>query len=149
MNILTLQRGGMAKEDLYFWVTNMCNRNVSLADLNLTIPAYRSVNLLDKKHYSYNLEQLKKSQQKGSLFAKRNIISVRQIAPLIVKSEMPFLKESYMPTREKSVLEIKEEHYEELEATETDQKKKEEEFAKENAEFAEMDEFKSFTTNKG
>jgi hypothetical protein len=145
-----MQRGTMKKEAITFWVTNMCDRNVSLADLNVTIPAFRSVNLLDNRHYYYTLEQLQKSQQSGSLFIKRRIISVRQSAPAIIKSEMPFLQEAYLPTRERSTLEIKEEHYEELEMTDMDQKKKEEEFAKEHADFAEIDDFRPFTTtNKG
>lgn len=132
-----------------FWVTNTCNRNVSLTDLNLTIPAYRSVNLLDKKHYSYTLEQLQKSQEKGSLFLKRDRVAVRQIAPTVIKPDMPLLKETYIPTRERSTLQIKEEHYEELDVSDTDQKKKEEDFANENSEFAEMDEVKPFIATKG
>jgi hypothetical protein len=140
----------MAKQVPTFWVTNMCNRNVSLADLNLTIPAYRTVNLLDGRHYSYTLEQLQKSQQKGSLFAKRTIVSVRKVAPDTIRSDMPVDRESHIPSRERSVLVIKETHYEELELSQTDQKKKEEEFAKESVdeEFAELNEVKPFIATK-
>lgn len=137
----------MVKESIAFWVTNMCNRNVSLADLNVTIPSYRSVNLLDKRHYSYNLQQLQKSQESGSLFTKRSIIAVRQVAPTVFKNDMPFLRESFIPTRERSVLEIKEQYYEELDMTDTDQKKMEEKFAEESIEdeFAELNETKPTT----
>lgn len=140
----------MARQPPTFWVTNMCNRNVSLTDLNVTIPAFRTVNLMDKKHYSYTLEQLQKSQEKGSLFAKRAILSVRKVAPDVIKNEMPVSRDSHIPSRERSVLVIKETHYEELDVSDNDQKKKEEEYAKESAdeEFADMNEVKPFTTTK-
>lgn len=137
----------MAKEET-FWVTNICKRNVSLADLNLTIPAFRSINLLDKKHYSYTIAQLQKSHKDGSLFNKRDIIKVRQVPPVAIKANMPFLRETFIQSRERSVLVIKEQHYEELDVSDVDQKKKEEEYANSNAELAEMDEIKPII-NKG
>src|ERR1700757_2861428 len=100
----------MVKKATTFWVTNISNRNVSLTDLNLTIPAFRSVNLLDQKHYKYTLEQLQKSQESGSLFRKKSILFVRQVAPTVIKANVPFVQETYIPTREKSILEIKETH---------------------------------------
>jgi hypothetical protein len=115
-----------------FWVTNLTPMNVSLADLNLTVKAFSSVNLLDKKHYSYTLEQLQKSAESGSLFNKRDRIAVRKIAPEILTANVPLLRETFIPTRERSVLAIKEENYEELNVTD-------EEFANENAETAAMD----------
>lgn len=136
----------MAKQEPAFWVSNISNRNVTLSDLALNIPAFRTVNLLDKKHYKYTLEQLQKSEKNGSIFAKRDKIRVRLVAPNVTQADMPFLKETYIPSRERSVLEIKEQHYEELEVVE--QQKKEEEYADENAETAQMDEIKTFTTNK-
>lgn len=63
-----------------FWVTNVSNKNVSLRDLALTIPVKRSVNLLSK-HYVYNINQLELSAASGSLYAKRDKLLVRQIAP--------------------------------------------------------------------
>lgn len=97
-----------------FWVTNFSNRNVSLADLNVTIKAFSSVNLMDTKHYKYTLQQLEKSAKNGSLFKKKHFISIRKIEPLILKLDIPLLKETYIPSRERSVLEIREETYEEL-----------------------------------
>jgi hypothetical protein len=122
----------MAKPAPTFWITNLCNRNVSLADLNLTVPAFRSINLLDKRHYSYTMEQLEKSAENGSLFHKRDKLSVRQVPPTIIKVNMPFLEETYIPSRERSILSIKETHYEELDLPE-EQKKKEEQFADESS----------------
>jgi hypothetical protein len=108
-----------------FWVTNISKRNVSLADLNLTIKSYTSVDLLSK-HYYYTKEQLIKSVESGSIFKKRDKIVVRKISPEILKANMPFLKDSFIPSRERSVIEIKEELYEELDVSD-------EKFAEENA----------------
>lgn len=122
----------MKTEQPTFWVTNISCMNVSLADLNLTIKAYSSVNLMDKRHYQYTPEQLTKSVESGSIWKKRDKIIVRKLAPEIFKANMPFNRETFIPGRERSVLVIKEEHYEELNVSD-------EEFAKENADTAEMD----------
>jgi len=110
-----------------FWVTNISNRNVSLADLNLTIKAYSTVNLLDSKHYSYSLEELNKSAKNGSLFKKQKIIVVRKTAPVLNKKQVLINKEAVIPSRERSLYKITEEFYEELNVSDED-------FAKENAE---------------
>lgn len=115
-----------------FWITNISNRNVSLTDLNLTIKAFTSVNLLDKKHYDYSLEQLQTSVSSGSLAKKRDKLVVRQLAPTIIKNDTSFSRESMIPTRERSLYNIKEEHYEELAVSDED-------FAKDNADTAQID----------
>jgi hypothetical protein len=116
-----------------FWVTNISNMNVTLSDLALNIPAYRTVNLMDTRHYQYNLEQLQKSAESGSLFKKSNRIVVRKAALVIHKNSKPLIDRSTaIPSRERSVLEIKEEKYEELQITD-------EESAAENADLADMD----------
>lgn len=139
----------MAKPEQEYWVTNFSNRNVTLADLALNIPAYRSVNLLDKRHYDYTFEQLEKSRISGSIYAKRDKIKKREVPPQVIQPNVPFLQETYIPSRERSVLEIKEEKYEELEFNNEDQKKKDEVYANENAEYAQMDESKPPTNTKG
>ncbi|HYT46731.1 MAG TPA: hypothetical protein VEP90_30675 [Methylomirabilota bacterium] len=98
-----------------FWLINVSDRDVSLADLNLTIRAMSSVNLLDNRHYHYTVEQLTHSIASGSIFKKRNKIIVRKIAPEVVRANTPFLADATIPSRERSVLSIKEERYEELE----------------------------------
>ncbi len=115
-----------------FWLTNLSNRNVSLADLNLTIKAFSSINLLDMKHYQYTPEQLQKSSESGSIFKKRDKLIVRKIAPEVLKANIPFNRETFIPTREHSTLVIKDEKYEELDLSD-------EQFAMENAETADMD----------
>lgn len=122
----------MKKEIPAFWLTNISNANVSLADLNLTIKAFSSVNLLDKKHYKYTLEQLEKSLSEGSIFLKRDKIKKRVGAPKVIQMNTPFLQETFIPTRERSVLNIKEEYYEELSISD-------EQFARENADIAELE----------
>jgi hypothetical protein len=64
-----------------FWVTNICKRNVCLRDLRITIPARRSWNLLDKRHFHFTEEELIKSAESGSIFKKQHIIKVRKVAP--------------------------------------------------------------------
>lgn len=115
-----------------FWITNISNRNVSLADLNLTVKAGTSINLLDKKHYNYSLEQLWASVNSGSLSKKKDKIFIRQLAPTIIKNKMIFNHEATIPTRERSLYNIKEEHYEELNVSDED-------FAKDNADMAQID----------
>lgn len=118
-----------------FWVTNLTNMNVSLADLDLTIKPFTSVNLLDSRHYDFTLEQLEKSYASGSLYKKRDRIVKRKVEPEVLQANLPILKETFISTRPRSILEIKEEKYEELETTD-------EEFANDNAETAAMDEQK-------
>src|SRR5271154_680577 len=98
-----------------FWITNVSNMNVSLTDLALTIKAFSTVNLMDTRHYSYTLEQLKKSAESGSLFKKRNKLVVRKLAPPDPKKDKaPINKNTAIPSRERSTFIIKEEKYEEL-----------------------------------
>jgi len=115
-----------------FWLTNISNRNISLTDLNLTIKAYSSINLLDKRHYQYTLEQLQNSAHSGSIFKKSNKLAVRKMAPKIIHPNMPFDSETYIPSRERSLYNIKEEKYEELTLSDED-------FAKESADIAQID----------
>jgi hypothetical protein len=103
-----------------FWLTNLSNRNVSLADLNLTIKAFCTIDLMDSRHYYYNLEQLEKSAKSGSIYKKRKMLAVRKVAPTIFKVNIPMVEETFVPSRERSVLLIKEEHYEELSVSDED-----------------------------
>jgi hypothetical protein len=124
-----------------YWVTNICNRNVSLSDLNLTIKAFTSVNLLDFKHYSYTLDELEKSRKTGSIFKKRDKIKVREVAPEIIKMDMSYIRDAKIPTRQRSIYEINEKKYEELDFLEHqgNQFTEDERFAEENAELADLD----------
>lgn len=118
-----------------FWVTNVSNRNVTLADLALNIKAYSTVNLLDAKHYSLNLDQLNNSKISGSIFKKRHMIKVRNVAPPpAVKEAMPFLRDNAIPSRERSVLDIKMPDYPELKIEDKlTERELEEKLASENA----------------
>jgi hypothetical protein len=130
----------MKKEVPSFWITNMSPMNVTLADLALNIKAFSTVNLLDKKHYGYTLEQLMKSKESGSLFKKRDKIAVRDVPPPRPdKEKMPFAQSSFFPDRARSLYIIDETEYEELQVSEEDQKKQDELYAMENADLAEID----------
>lgn len=115
-----------------FWLTNISDRNVSLADLNLTVKAFSSVNLLDSRHYSFTKEQLLESVAKGSIYKKRDKLFVRKAEPQHIVMNIPFKQDAYIPSRERSLYNIKEEKYEELNISD-------EVFASENAEIAEQD----------
>jgi len=115
-----------------FWITNISNVDVSLSDLNLTIRAYSSINLLDNKHYNFKIDQLKKSAESGSIFKKRNKIYVRKVPPIYNKINLPVVDDAFIPTRQKSAYEIKQEKYEELLISD-------DAFAEENADLAELD----------
>jgi hypothetical protein len=113
-----------------FWVTNISNLRVSLADLDLTIKPYTSVNLLDKKHFKYTVEQLELSFKSGSLFKKSDKIVKRLNAPRpnINKIE---ISEQYLKREDRSLFSIKEQKYEELTISD-------EQFAEDNADLADQ-----------
>lgn len=130
----------MKKEAPAFWVTNASPMNVTLADLALNIKAFSTVNLLDKRHYQYTLEQLQKSASSGSLFKKRDKIRVRNVAPPDPeKQKAPVSLSSYLPDRARSIYQVDDTEYDELKVSEEDQQKQDEAYAKENADLAEID----------
>ena len=124
------------KSKLEFWVTNISNRNVTLADLACNIKAYSTVNLADIRRYGLTLEQIKKSSESGSLLAKKSAIKPRDVAPPKEEDKpIPILHNAYIPSRQRSLFEIKEVKYEELEVSgdKEIQNKLDEQFAAENA----------------
>lgn len=105
----------MNKNNKSFWVTNISKMNVSLSDLNLTIKALTTVNLLDKRHYSLTEEQLLKSAESGSLFKKRDRVVVRKVSPkLNVPHNILIEENTYLPSRDRSLVIVKHNNYEEL-----------------------------------
>ncbi len=120
-----------------FWVKNITKRNVCLSDLQLIVPAGRSWNLLDKKHFSYNLEQLEKSALNGSIFRKNDKIKVRNIPPVEpVKPGIYVATNDFREVKLRSLVKIEEKKYDELE-TDLDPREAEEKHA---AEFAAIEE---------
>lgn len=103
-----------------FWITNITNKDVSLSDLGVTIRAYSSINLLDSKHYYITKEQIEKSIKLGSLFKRKNVISIRKIYPQIEKKYIKIDKDAYIPNRQRSIFENKQETYEELNISDED-----------------------------
>jgi hypothetical protein len=113
----------MRNKKTEFWISNLSDKNVCLRDLALTIKARTNVNLLDSKHYSFNLEQLEKSAENGSLHAKSHLLRVRKVPPpeplktgLHISRKPLFMSQN--PLFSKVVIE--EPKYEELEMSETE-----------------------------
>jgi hypothetical protein len=103
----------MKKTD-FFWLTNISERDVSLSDLNLTIRSFTSVNLLDKKHYKFTLNELQKSLETGSLYKKRDKIVKRKVPPeSVMNVKLIINNNSVIPSKARSALEIQNEYYEE------------------------------------
>jgi len=128
----------MKKEQPTFWLSNFSNMNVSLADLNLTVKAYSTVNLLDKKHYKYTLEQLTKSVESGSIFKKRDKLIVRKIAPVELNADILVISSAFIPSRARSVLVVEDKVYEEVNIIE-EQRLEDEKFAAENIDLIDVD----------
>lgn len=104
----------MKKDRKTFWVTNISSRNVTLSDLNISIKAMSSVDLLSNNHH-LSEETLEKSLNSGSLFIKKDKIIKRLVPPADVKSNnLNINSNAVIPSRQRSVLEIKIEEYEEL-----------------------------------
>lgn len=107
-----------------FWITNITKMNVCLSDLRLTVPARRSMNLLDEKHFYYTLEQLEQSAKDGSLFRKNDRIKVRKVPPpeeknfsgIYISKEPLFLAQKNLHSQ----VVIEEPKFEELEISETE-----------------------------
>jgi hypothetical protein len=116
-----------------FWITNISQNNVSIGDLGLHIYAMRSINLLDARHYSLTLEQIQKSAESGSLFQKRDKVVIRKVIPEAASEISPPIQTDAMfPTRQRSLVDVEKITYEELDI-------KDEDFAEENADTAELD----------
>lgn len=97
-----------------FWITNVSNRNVTLADLNISVQAMSSINLLGRR-YHLTEEQITKSVSEGSIFNKKHFIFVRKVPPqMIPKYKIAMDPNIVTPTKFISLYEIKQENYEEL-----------------------------------
>jgi hypothetical protein len=115
-----------------YWITNISKQDINLSDLGLTLKAFSTVNLLDKKHYFYTLEEILNSVISGSISKRKSKILIREKSPIINVNNMLIDKDSVIPSRERSLYSIKEENYEELNVSD-------EKFAEENADNAELD----------
>lgn len=97
-----------------FWITNISNKNVMLADLAFSIKAKSSYNLLDANHFSYTLSQLQQSSESGSIYKKRRYIKIRKSAPKIYTEPGVYMSQQNRTVPSRTNVKIKEEHYDEL-----------------------------------
>jgi hypothetical protein len=133
---------GMKLPPETFWITNISKKAISLYDLNMTIHPFRSINLLDQKHYSYTKSQLMKSAENGSLFKKRNYVVIRRVPPYERDPIfIPIQPNATMPVRYKSGIDTVITNHEELNIAD-------EEFAEENSEMAETDHLGKWVNRK-
>lgn len=122
-----------------WWIINISKLNVSLSDLGLTVPAGRSFNLLDAKHFSYTEEQLENSTASGSLFKKSDKIKRRPPPPKIKPATLLEEAKDFRPGRRRTVIQVEEFNYDELPSLNDDQNVSDQKFAEE---FAHDSEFK-------
>lgn len=104
-----------------WWITNISDKNVCLADLAITVPAGQSWNLLDAKHFTFNIEQLALSRAEGSINAKRDKIKVGITHKQIHKIDGPELSKQPIQTRKRSAIKVEETNYDEDEWMFTDE----------------------------
>lgn len=120
----------MVENGQEFWITNISDRNVSLSDLNISIKPKCSVNLLDKKHYHFTLEQIVNSVESGSIYKKRDKLFVRKVRPVqSEKKSIIYDPKATRPSIYKSAVKVQEQIYDELILSDED-------FAKENADLS-------------
>jgi hypothetical protein len=121
-----------------FWITNISNRDVTLSDLRVTIRAFTSVNLLDKKHHSLTKEQVLLSVNSGSIFKRNKIIYVRKVPPYaedLIKKYAKDLERDQpinFPSKCRSTIMAEDITYDELTVDDDT-------YAEENADMAEID----------
>lgn len=122
-----------------FWIINTSTtRDVSLGDLRLTIRRGESRNLLDSRHYSYTEEQLEKSAKTGSIYAKRNVIKIRDIRPSPVITPGKYVTKGNRITRLETkvpVVKIEEPHYDDIDFLNDMPGDSDEKFAMDDANF--------------
>lgn len=95
-----------------FWIVNISKKNVCLSDLGITVPAGKSMNLLDQKHYNYTIEQLYNSKESGSLYKKRHLIKIAKGPQQVMSDIGPELSDQPVPMRKRSAITVKEQEYE-------------------------------------
>ena len=114
----------------------MTKRLISLGDLGVLLQPYQAVNLLDRKNYPNITEGLITiSLKAGALYRVRDWVRERKIPPAIKDLKGPAkigVSEQDYPSKIRSLLEHKEFNYDEMQVSD-------EEYAKENADSAEMD----------
>jgi len=122
----------MTSKNKELWITNLSKVDVSLADLNVTIRSFASVNLLDSRHYSITETQANASIKSGSIYKKRDKIRVRVAAPPPAPAITILQQETSLPSRARSGIPKLVPLYEEYNVSD-------EQYAEELAETAEQD----------
>ena len=96
------------------------DRDVSIGDLRITVRRGQTVNLLDRKHYHFTIEQLRKSAESGSLKAKSYFLKVREKAgaPRTVKMIQEIEPRRVLKSVPRNAVKIEEPKYKDLDFVE-------------------------------
>lgn len=115
------------------WITNVTKKDIFIYDLNFTVKALTSINILDPRH-RLTEDMVNKSFEQGSLSKKKHEIIRRVSAPDVTKLNFIPISQNFRPSSERGIRYDRslEPNYEELDITD-------EQFAEEYADMAELD----------
>lgn len=138
----------------HFWITNLTGNMIYIADLGVTIPPRKSINLYDKKHYHLSADQLRDSVLSGSLSKLCNMaepikgkIAIRRVPPKEeAEKQIEFNPELTFQSRGRSSVKVDKITFDEFETFDDQvadkdalQRAKEEAFATEVSEMTDED----------
>lgn len=138
-----------SKEKEFWLINTSVKKDVSIADLRITIRKGARINLLSK-HYSFTHEQLLESARSGSIFKKRHLLAVREVEPPPIKQNMVLevSKPRVLVPLRNPETDIKSPYIEELDFEEDFLGQTDEQFAAEQAEAAMMDHAPALAVDK-
>ena len=110
-----------SKKPSTLWISNISKKDVSVSDLDLTIKARSSINLLNKRNLNYSLTQIVQSLRTGSLYKNRDKLIVRKVEPEIEEQKIIAIDyNAVAPSRRRSAVKVEEVQYEELNISDED-----------------------------
>jgi hypothetical protein len=131
------------KTEAQLWITNISRqKDIQLGDLRLTVRRGKSYNLLDKKHFHYTEEQIRASIASGSIFKKRDVIRVREVAPVVYNMRVDIYngpRDGIRPVRQQPPPEHKQFAELDFDEVSDDSPQAQEQYAAETAELDLMD----------
>lgn len=131
-----------------YWITNIStSKDISISDLRITVPATKSLNLLDSNHHTYTYEQLEKSRLTGGIKERSRWLKVRDVAPQKqIRPGIHLTKNARIAKLRAPSVKIKYKKYEEL--GDKEEQLAEEQFAAEEAEIIHNDNVPALAVEK-
>lgn len=124
----------MRTNERMFWISNISKRDVIIGDLRVCVPARKSVNLLDSRHYSLTEEEIIASLKDGSLAKRQDIIKIRKVPPPKYQGRQIEVSDLAIPRAVRSAVKVEQVEYEELDIPD-------EQFASDQADLPEYDKY--------